>query len=404
MFCSHCTPTLGSGVARLRCFLRFNRASETHPAMRPPAPTPKAGIDNIKPHMLGDAEIDLPPVSIALDSNECAMGASQYAIEAAQAASPALDRYKVDASSVIASAIAARFCVDVNRIAVGPGSDELLARLARAYLSPDSELIRSANGYLKVPNYAYANDATPVSAPDSEFTASVDSIINCVSSKTKMVYLANPDNPSGTYLPNNEIVRLHAALPPDVLLVLDCAYAEYVTAVEETSLIELVENTNNVVFTRTFSKIFGLAGARVGWLYGPPELVTTITKIGLTFPLSSSSLAACTTALLDHNHYNRVFNTNAEMRTRLSNSLTDLGLKVYPSQTNFVLAEFTKSGSEQNNINAAGACAYLRRKGVAIRRFASPAYNNCIRITIGLESEQRIAIDLLKEYITGEHR
>ena len=174
----------------------------------PFAPEPKDGIDNIKPHMLGDAEIDLPPVSIALDSNECAMGASQLAIEAAQAASPTLSRYKIDAASVMASAIAARFSIDVNRIAIGPGSDELLARLARAYLTPGSELIRSANGYLKVPNYAFANDATPVSAPDSEFTASVDSILKCVTKKTKMVYLANPDNPSGTYLPNREINRL----------------------------------------------------------------------------------------------------------------------------------------------------------------------------------------------------
>jgi len=365
------------------------------------APKSKHGIDNIKPHMLGDAETDLPPVSIALDSNECAMGASQLAIEAAQAASPGLSRYKIDAAHVMASAIASRFSLDVDRIATGPGSDELLARLARAYLTPGSELIRSANGYLKVPNYAYANDAVPVSAPDAEFTASVDSILNCVTEKTKMVYLANPDNPSGTYLPNTEINRLHAALPDNVLLVLDCAYAEYVTS-EESSIHTLVERSENVVFTRTFSKIFGLAGARVGWLYGPPELVTTINKIGLTFPLSSSSLAACTTALLDQHHFDRVFITNAQMRNKLAMSLTELGLKVYPSQTNFVLAEITQSGSQQDGISAEGACAYLRRHGVAIRRFASPAYNDCIRITIGLESEQSTAIDLLSKYLSDK--
>ncbi len=369
----------------------------------PIAPESKKGINNIKPHMLGDAETDLPPVAIALDSNECAMGASQLAIEAAQAASPTLSRYKIDAASVMASAIAERFSLDVERIATGPGSDELLARLARAYLTPGSELIRSANGYLKVPNYAFANDATPVSAPDSEFTASVDSILNCVTEKTKMVYLANPDNPSGTYLPNSEINRLHAALPKHVLLVLDCAYAEYVTA-EDSSIHTLVERSENVVFTRTFSKIFGLAGARVGWLYGPPSLVTTINKIGLTFPLSSSSLAACTTALLDHHHFNRVFKTNKEMRNKLAASLTQLGLKVYPSQTNFVLAEITQAGSGQDDISAAGACAYLRRQGIAIRRFASPAYNDCIRITIGLESEQATAIDLLREYLSYKQR
>ncbi len=365
------------------------------------APIAKHGIDNIKPHMLGDAEIDLPPVSIALDSNECAMGASQLAIEAAQAASPNLSRYKIDASSVMASAIAARFSLDVNRIAIGPGSDELLARLARAYLTPGSELIRSANGYLKVPNYAFANDASPVSAPDAEFTASVDSILDCVTEKTKMVYLANPDNPSGTYLPNSEINRLHAALPKNVLLVLDCAYAEYVTEPEDTSIHTLVEASENVVFTRTFSKIFGLAGARVGWLYGPPALVTTINKIGLTFPLSSSSLAACTTALLDHHHFDRVFNTNANMRNKLAASLTQLGLKVYPSQTNFVLAEITPTSTGPHSISAAGACAYLRRQGVAIRRFASPAYNDCVRITIGLESEQSTAINHLRDYLSG---
>jgi len=234
----------------------------------------------------------LPPVSIALDSNECAMGASQYALEAAEAASPTLARYKVDASQVMASAIAERFSLDVNRIAIGPGSDELLARLARAYLEPGSELIRSANGYLKVPNYAFANNATPISAPDNEFTASVDSIINCVTEQTRMVYLANPDNPSGTYLPYKEILRLHSALPTHVLLVLDCAYTEYVTHSEDALFQQLVEQSDNVVFTRTFSKIFGLAGARVGWLYGPEALVTTISKIGLTFPLSSTARPA----------------------------------------------------------------------------------------------------------------
>lgn len=331
------------------------------------------------------------------------MGASQYAIEAAQAASPSLARYNVDASQVMASAIAARFSIDVNRVSIGPGSDELLARLARAYLEPGSELIRSANGYLKVPNYAYANNASPVAAPDEQFTASVDSIVNCVTEKTKMVYLANPDNPSGTYLPHKEILRLHNALPSHVLLVLDCAYAEFVTHSEDALLQQLVEQADNVVFTRTFSKIFGLAGARVGWLYGPPSLVTTINKVGLTFPLSSSSLAACTTALLDQHHFDRVFNTNSRMRTKLSATLTELGLKVYPSQTNFVLAEITPSSVGNEGINAAGACAYLRKRGVAIRRFASAAYNDCIRITVGLESEQSTALALLGDYLTSEH-
>ncbi len=356
-------------------------------------PEPRKGILQIKKHMVPASE-DGPPISIALDSNESAYGPSPYALQAANAATACLKRYQENQGRILIPALADRFQLDPDRITIGCGSDDLLARLSRAYLEPGSELLRSANSYLKVPNYAYSNDAVPVSAPDREFTADIEAMLRTVTGRTRIVYLANPDNPSGTYISTDKVRLLHDRLPRHVLLVIDCAYSEYVDIEDQHGLFQLVENFQNVVVTRTFSKVYGLAGARVGWLYGPRDVIKAVESLSLTFPLSTPSLAAALAALDDQRHVLHVVGETIKLRLHLATALGALGFKVYPSQANFVLAKFSDPARP-----AAKAAAALRRRRIAVRRFTAPAYNDCLRITLGFENEVRAAEIALADYM-----
>ena len=340
----------------------------------------KSAIGKIKPHMLAAGDEGFPPVEVPLHANDSAFGPSPKAKTAACLAVNKLNNYVEHSDRLLASAIGERFGLDSEKITVGPGSDEILARLARAYLDRGTELVRSRNGYLKVPNYAYANDAIAVSVPDEQFRPSV--------------YIANPENPAGAFLSSADLRRLHAGLPGNVLLVVDSAYEEYVDSPNDEPPHKLAEEHDNVVVCRTFSKIFGLAGARIGWMYGPIDIVSTVRRIGLTFPLSTPSAEAALEALKDRGHMEFVFSENLRLRKWLSCELEALGLRVYPSQGNFILAEFENPAS-----SASEAALYLRRRGIAIRRFASPSYERCVRITIGLESFLRVAVEAISEYL-----
>lgn len=354
----------------------------------------KLGIDQISPHMLGDAGASSAPASIFLNSNESAYGPSPHALVAARAAVSGIARYLENADGALAPVIAERFGLRENQITIGHGSDDLLARLARAYLGPGTELIRSANGYLKVPNYAHANDATVVSVPDDNFRPSVDRMIAAITERTRIVYLANPENPAGTYLTGAEVRHLHAAMPRHALLVMDSAYEEYVDAADYEPAHKLVEEAENVVMCRTFSKIFGLAGARVGWVYGPHDVVDTLRRIALTFPAAAPSVAAAVAALEDRGHTKFVYDANLASRRRLSAQLQELGLEVVPSQTNFVLVKFSDPHK-----NAAAASDALRAKGIAVRRFGAPAYQDYIRITIGLPEELDACVSAISSFL-----
>ena len=364
--------------------------------MNSASPQPRAGIARISPHMLAGDGAGLAPVAINLASNESVWGPGLPALAAARAAVTGSERYDEAAAARLGRGIAGRFGLDATRIVVGHGSDDLLARLARAYLEPGSELVRSANGYLKVPNYAHANDAVAVAAADVEFRASVDNLLAAVTEKTRAAYLANPDNPSGSWLTGAEVRRLHAGLPRHVLLVLDCAYAEYVDAPDYEPAERLVEEAGNVVMTRTFSKVFGLAGLRLGWLYAPPGIAGVVARIGLTFPVSGPAVSAALAALGDGAHTRMVFAANAAERHKLTVRLGELGLVAYPSQGNFVLAGFPDPRR-----SAAEAAAMLRRHGVAVRRFASPAYDGALRITLGLPHEVEAACRLIAAFLKG---
>ena len=357
----------------------------------------KAGIEHIKPHMIGGPAAAVPPAAVLLNSNESVFGPSPLAREAARAAVSGFERYLENPDSVLAPAIAGCFGLDAARITTGQGSDDLLARLARAYLGPGTELIRSANGYLKVPNYAYANDAAVISVPDDNFKPSVEGMIAALTERTRIVYLANPENPAGTYLSGVEVRRLHAAMPENALLVIDAAYEEYADAADYEPAHKLVEAAGNVVMCRTFSKIFGLAGARVGWLYGPDDVIDTVRRISLTFPVANPSAAAAVAAMEDRAHTRFVYEANRKGRSWLTAELQGLGLSVIPSQANFILVHFPDPA------RSAEACdSALRQKGIALRRFASPAYKDYVRITIGHAHEIKAARDAIAAFLEGE--
>jgi histidinol-phosphate aminotransferase len=355
-------------------------------------PVPRPGIGNIRGHMIATGE-DQSPDGIFIASNESVYGPGEMAREAIVRSANTVERYPDDGTLRLADAIGARFSIDPARICCGFGSDDLLARLARAYLSPGDELIHSAHGYPKIPNYAYANDAVPVSAGDRDFTADVDSILKCLTDRTRIVMLANPDNPAGTYLNGAEVRRLHENLSPNILLVLDSAYTEYVQAADYEDPLGLIQSADNVVMTRTFSKVFGLAGLRVGWACGPEEVMDSLKRIGITFPISVTALAACEAGLEDRSHFEMVIRENRRIRGMFSEALLEFGLKVIPSQTNFVLVRFPDPQ------RATDAHAALEAERIYARRLAGGDFAECVRFTMGTEEEMRRCVEVTKEWL-----
>ena len=356
-------------------------------------PSPRPGTEKIKAHMLGGVPGDLRPPAVLLHSNESAFGASPHALQAMRAAVSGVERYLEFPERILCPAIGAAESLDPARIVVGHGTDDLLARAARAYLAPGDNLIRTANGYLKVPNYAHVNDAEVISVPDNDFVPSVDAMIEAVTPRTRIVYLANPENPAGTYVSGSEVRRLHAALPETVLLVLDCAYEEYVEAPDYEPGRNLASEADNVIVSHTFLKIYGLAGARVGWAYGHPDIMDVLRKVGVTFPLTTPSAAAALAALDDQSHVRMVRRKNAEQRSLVTDGLRDLGLHVIPSQTNFLLVHVPGQ--------AVALDRYLKAKGVMIRRVAAPAYADYIRITLGLPQENAACLAAIGDFLNG---
>jgi len=359
-----------------------------------PVLTPRPGIMNIKPHMVATPSYAGSSPMVNLSSNESALGPSPRAAEAARQALQTIERYPEDGPTLLAAAIAQTFGLDPSRIVCGHGSDELLGRLARAYLNPGDELIHSVHGYLKFPNYAHAMGAIPIAAPDLNFRASVDGILSCVTGKTRMILLANPDNPTGTCLSGDEIRRLHRGLPEQVLLVLDSAYAEYVHAADYELPTALIDQSHNVVMTRTFSKVYGMAGMRLGWLYGPASVIDVLQRLGLTFPVSAPAVAAGIAAVTDQAYTAHIKAYNRAQMLAFTGELQAMGLRYFESNTNFVLLDF-----DTQSKSAKQAYDELYRHGIAARMFNSPDYKNMLRITIGLEDEMRRTAAILRTFM-----
>lgn len=374
-----------------RYFSLFNNRVEE--SILKTVPLPRPGIKTITAHM-----VDLPAPAealkvINLGGNENPLGPSVMAIEAAQRAASEMHRYLEVDESPLKNEIGRCFHLDPRNVVCGPGSDEILARLATGYLGPGDELIYSLNGYSKFSKYAYIAGAKPIAALDDDYRPDVDAILGAVNQNTRMVMIANPDNPSGRFVAADEITRLHQGLPDDVLLVLDSAYAEYVDNPDYEVPTALIEQYSNVVMTRTFSKLFACAGGRLGWLYGPAPIVATLNRIQTNYPLSNMTMAAGIMALADHEHIRRSLEHNKKWRAWLKGQLEDLGLFVYPSETNFLLVRF-----EDSERSAREACQHLLRSGIVTARFHGSDFENLLRFSVGLEDELRAVIVSLRDF------
>ena len=356
--------------------------------------SPHPGIDKIRAHMIVEDVDDHTEVRIDISSNESAYGPSPSVISAAISATGKMHRYAANAAPLLARRIASHYNLDPDGVVCGHGSDDLLLRTSQAFLQNDDELICSVHGYQRIPNFAYTANAIPVKAKDNNFRADITAIMDCVTDRTKVVMIANPDNPTGTCLSGKEIRTLRDNLPSQVLLVLDSAYLEYADNTEFENPAVLVESHRNVIMTRTFSKIFGLAGIRLGWLYSSPEIASAVRKIGMTFPLSNVAFDAGVAALEDQDHPKYVYKQNAMVRQKFCTSLKSLGLDVLQSQTNFVLVRFPKSG-----LHARKVFLMLRAKGILARQLAAPAFSNYVRFTLGLPEEMEETAASLKQVL-----
>jgi len=358
-------------------------------------PQPRPGVLDIAPYIPGKSSAPGVAKVFKLSSNESPLGPSEKAIAAYRAAGEHLEDYPDGAATELRDAIAAAFGLDPARIVCGAGSDDLLNLIARAYLTDGDEAIHATHGFLVYPIATLAAGAKPVVAPETNYTVNVDAMLRAVTQKTKVVFLANPNNPTGTYIPFDEVKRLHKGLPPHVLLVLDAAYAEYVQRNDYESGIELVATSENVVMCRTFSKIHGLAALRLGWMYGPVHIVDAINRIRGPFNVNAPAIAAGVAAIRDAAHVERSREHNTRWLTWLTEEIGKLGLPVTPSVANFVLIHFPESKGR----TAKDADAFLTKRGLILRQVGVYKLPNALRMSVGTEEANRLAVKALAEFL-----
>ena len=356
---------------------------------------PRPGILEIEPYVGGKAEAEGAARIVKLSANESALGPSPKAIEAVHAIALAMHRYPDGGARALRRALGTRFGLDPARIVCGAGSDELIQLLTRAYAGPGDEILYSAHGFLMYRLSALGVGALPVAAPERELCADVDALLARLTSRTRMVFLANPNNPTGSYLSSDELARLHAGLPDDVLLVIDAAYAEFVRRNDYAAGLELVDRAENVVMTRTFSKLFGLAALRLGWLYASPAVVDVLDRIRGPFNVGMPAQVAGIAALEDLEHQERAREHNDRWLAWLASKIAGLGVIVHPSVANFVLVRFSPDGDR----SAAAASAHLETHGILARPMAAYGLPECLRISVGLEDENHAVVRSLAEFL-----
>lgn len=342
---------------------------------------PQPGILDIALYEGGKASVPGGVHAVKLSSNENPAGPCARAREAYGRAVHQLHRYPNTDHAALRQAIGDVHGLAAARVICGVGSDEIIALLCQAYAGPKDEVVFTEHGFLMYRISALAAGATPVEVPERERTADVDAILRACTRRTRLVFLANPNNPTGTMLSPAEVARLAEGLPAQAILVLDGAYAEYVEGFD--AGLALIEARSNVFMTRTFSKIYGLGGLRIGWGYGPQEIIDVLNRVRGPFNLSSVQLEVAEAAVRDQEHVQRCRAENSRMRHWLAEALAELGIPSDPSMANFILARFA-------SVEEAEACdAFLQAEGLLVRRVAGYNLPHCLRITIGDESSCR---------------
>ncbi len=354
---------------------------------------PRPSILSIEPYIGGESKIPGVNRIVKLSSNEGAFGPPPAASEAYAALARELHRYPDGNATALREAIGARFGLDPARIVCGNGSDELLAYLILAYGGEGTELIMSAHGFTMYDLTGRYAGCQVIKVPEKNLTADVDGILAAVGPRTRIVCLANPNNPTGSLLPNAEVRRLRAGLRGDILLVLDAAYAEYVTDPDFDPGQALVDASGNTVMTRTFSKIFGLGGARLGWAYMPQQVMDVVGRIRGPFNVNAPAQAAGIAALAEKGWIETSVAHNTEWRAKLGAALEAAGIKVWPSHGNFFLADF---GTPET---AKAADAHLRQRGLIVRAMGAYGLAQCLRITIGTGEECTLVAEALAAFM-----
>jgi histidinol-phosphate aminotransferase len=358
------------------------------------APAPRPSIIQIAPYVGGEAKIAGVAKPIRLASNESALGPSPKALAAYHAAAPDMFRYPDGHSTALRQAIARHHGIEVERIVCGLGSDDIIHLLAEAYAGEGDEVIYSKHGFSIYPIVAMTVGATPIAAPEKNLTFDVDAVLKLVTPKTKLVFIANPNNPTGTFVTRQELTRLHAGLPKSVMLVVDAAYAEFVTRNDYDSGIELASREPNVVMTRTFSKIYAMGGLRLGWSYASAAVADVLNRIRGPFNVNIAAQAAGVAALDDVASTDRAREHNDIWRPWFQNELKALGIETTPAVANFVLARFPAAPKDAN-----AAWDFLRGRGILVRKVAVYHLPEHLRITIGTEDEMRAVVAALKEFL-----
>lgn len=351
------------------------------------------GVEKLTPYVQGRSSIDGVANPIKLSSNESSHGPSPAAIKAFQVCEPDLNRYPDGCQYQLRKAIADVHGLDPDRLMCGNGSDELIQLMVRAYVNPGDEALLSENGFIMTNIHCVAQGAELVIAPEKDYRVDVDALLERVTEKTKFCSIANPNNPTGTFISKQELRRLHAGLPADCLLLIDDAYAEYVWDDSYEDGSALVDEFENVVMTRTFSKIYGLPSLRIGWAYCPASVVSVVGRIRTPFNTNGPALAAAAAAVQDVEYTAKIKAHNRQSLEMIVEQVQAMGIDIIPSQTNFYLLKFPN----ENGKSGSGAAEFLQSKGIIPR--PAGGSDQYLRISVGLDEENKAVIEALRGYM-----
>ena len=366
------------------------------------SPKPLEGLNKIAPYVGGEAEIEDMGKVIKLASNEGAFGPSPKTIEALRTAAKDYHRYPDGDSLQLRELLSSKFNLETERIICGCGSDELISLLCRSYAGSGDEILCSAHGFAMYPIYGQTVGAEIVTADEDNITIDVNNLLEMVTENTKLLFIANPNNPTGTYLPESELKRLHEGLPGGVLLVIDSAYAEYTSSEDYSAGIDIVRANKNVAMLRTFSKIYGMGGVRLGWGYFPEEVADVLNRMRSPFNVSYPAQVAGATAILDEEFIEMSQSHNNKWLAWTIEQCRSAGLVVPNSYCNFALLRFPEKpndDTEHPHKDAKAANSFLKSRGIIVRGLSGYGLPDALRVSIGQEDEMRLVVSLLQEFM-----